>query len=83
MSVNDGNYFQTKASVWLKRYRMKPCPGKKRDVRFAIYLPPQAETKRPVLYWFVGLTCTDEISCKKPCAFFAKPRGIKAWRCMS
>ncbi len=30
-------------------------------MRFAIYLPPQAETQQvPVLYWLSGLTCTDE-----------------------
>ena len=28
---------------------------------FAIYLPPQAETRTvPVLWWLSGLTCTDE-----------------------
>ena len=31
------------------------------NMRFAIYLPPQAETQKvPVLYWLSGLTCTDE-----------------------
>ena len=32
------------------------------DMRFAIYLPPQAikGEKVPVLYWLSGLTCTDE-----------------------
>lgn len=31
------------------------------DMRFAIFLPPQAtEKKVPVLYWLSGLTCTDE-----------------------
>ncbi len=32
------------------------------DMRFAIYLPPQASNnnKIPVLYWLSGLTCTDE-----------------------
>jgi S-formylglutathione hydrolase len=30
-------------------------------MRFAVYLPPQAETKPlPVVYWLSGLTCTDE-----------------------
>lgn len=30
-------------------------------MRFAIYLPPQAESQAvPVLYWLSGLTCTDE-----------------------
>ncbi|MEM8861105.1 MAG: S-formylglutathione hydrolase, partial [Chloroflexota bacterium] len=32
------------------------CP-----MTFAVYLPPQAQTKRvPVLYWLSGLTCTHE-----------------------
>lgn len=31
------------------------------EMRFAIYLPPQAATGPvPVLYWLSGLTCTDE-----------------------
>lgn len=32
------------------------------EMRFAIYLPPQATqtNKVPVLYWLSGLTCTDE-----------------------
>ncbi|WP_341938040.1 S-formylglutathione hydrolase [Marinimicrobium sp. C2-29] len=31
------------------------------DMRFAVYLPPQAQTQPvPVLYWLSGLTCTDE-----------------------
>ena len=32
------------------------------DMRFAIYLPPQASNNNrvPVLYWLSGLTCTDE-----------------------
>lgn len=32
------------------------------EMRFAIYLPPQAATgvKVPVMYWLSGLTCTDE-----------------------
>lgn len=30
-------------------------------MRFALYLPPQAQTTRvPVLYWLSGLTCTEE-----------------------
>ena len=30
-------------------------------MRFSVYLPPQAETaKVPVLYWLSGLTCTEE-----------------------
>ena len=31
------------------------------DMQFSIYLPPQAESKKvPVLYWLSGLTCTDQ-----------------------
>ncbi|MGC9505343.1 S-formylglutathione hydrolase [Baaleninema sp.] len=31
------------------------------EMRFSVYLPPQAETERvPVLYWLSGLTCTEE-----------------------
>ncbi len=31
------------------------------EMRFAIYLPPQAATEAvPVVYWLSGLTCTDE-----------------------
>lgn len=31
------------------------------DMRFSIYLPPQTETQKvPVIYWLSGLTCTDE-----------------------
>jgi S-formylglutathione hydrolase len=46
---------------WTKHYRhhsdVLNC-----DMRFAIYLPPQAtnEKRVPVLYWLSGLTCTDE-----------------------
>ncbi|GAB3120875.1 S-formylglutathione hydrolase [Novispirillum itersonii] len=45
---------------WHKRYRHTSrtlgC-----DMVFAVFLPPQAETGRvPVLYWLSGLTCTDE-----------------------
>lgn len=45
---------------WHKRYRHRSraldC-----EMEFAIYLPPQAETERvPLLWWLSGLTCTDE-----------------------
>ncbi|MEX1082055.1 MAG: S-formylglutathione hydrolase [Halofilum sp. (in: g-proteobacteria)] len=37
------------------------CP-----MRFAIYLPPQAEHHQvPVLYWLSGLTCTEANFCEK------------------
>ncbi|WP_136253552.1 S-formylglutathione hydrolase [Onishia niordana] len=45
---------------WLKRYkhhaRALDC-----EMVFSIYLPPQAETERvPLMWWLSGLTCTDE-----------------------
>lgn len=45
---------------WLKRYQHQSntlgC-----EMIFAVYLPPQAETKPvPVLWWLSGLTCNDE-----------------------
>lgn len=46
---------------WHKQYRHRShklhC-----DMRFAIYLPPEAspDQKVPVIYWLSGLTCTDE-----------------------
>ena len=31
------------------------------EMNFAVYLPPQAETRKlPVLYWLSGLTCTEQ-----------------------
>src|SRR2546427_32162 len=31
------------------------------DMQFAVYLPPQAATRKlPVLYWLSGLTCTEQ-----------------------
>lgn len=45
---------------WHKRYRhysrALDC-----DMEFAVYLPPQAESERvPLLWWLSGLTCNDE-----------------------
>ncbi len=54
---------------WLKRYRHESL-SVKGDMVFAIFLPPQAEsTKVPVLYWLSGLTCTDENFSQKAGAF--------------
>ncbi|MDN2481848.1 S-formylglutathione hydrolase [Vibrio agarivorans] len=41
------------------------------DMRFAIFLPPNAtkETPVPVVYWLSGLTCTDENFMQKAGAF--------------
>lgn len=45
---------------WLKRYQHW-SPTLDCDMIFAIYLPPQAETEKvPLLWWLSGLTCTDE-----------------------
>lgn len=42
--------------VWTHRSQALDC-----DMRFAIYLPPQARRERvPVLYWLSGLTCTEQ-----------------------
>ena len=43
------------------------------DMRFAIFLPPNAskENPVPVLYWLSGLTCTDENFMQKAGAFRA------------
>ncbi|NLS14169.1 S-formylglutathione hydrolase [Vibrio sp. SM6] len=58
------------AEGWHKQYRHSSrvlnC-----DMRFAIYLPPNAtqHTPVPVLYWLSGLTCTDENFMQKAAAF--------------
>lgn len=46
---------------WNKQYRHRSS-SLRCDMRFAIYLPPQATDGHtvPVLYWLSGLTCTDE-----------------------
>ncbi|EIK46794.1 carboxylesterase [Cellvibrio sp. BR] len=45
---------------WIKRYKHHST-SLNCDMVFAIYLPPQAETRTvPVLWWLSGLTCTDE-----------------------
>ena len=42
--------------VWQHRSQVLDC-----DMRFGIYLPPQArQAKCPVLYWLSGLTCTEQ-----------------------
>ncbi|WP_275975304.1 S-formylglutathione hydrolase [Alkalimarinus coralli] len=46
---------------WHKQYRHFSS-SLRCNMRFAIYLPPQASSgeKVPVLYWLSGLTCSDE-----------------------
>ncbi len=42
--------------VWQHRSRVLDC-----DMRFAVYLPPQAQDGPvPVLYWLSGLTCNEQ-----------------------
>jgi S-formylglutathione hydrolase len=56
---------------WTEFYshESKACQSK---MRFSIYRPPQAESGRvPILYWLSGLTCTEE-------NFMAKA-GAQAW----
>ncbi len=45
---------------WLKRYKHHST-SLNCEMIFAAYLPPQAETQKvPLLWWLSGLTCTDE-----------------------
>jgi len=45
---------------WVEVYT-HPSTSCRCDMTFAVYQPPQAETERvPVLYWLSGLTCTHE-----------------------
>lgn len=46
---------------WHKQYKHQSATLNC-EMRFAIYLPPQASSKNPVpvMYWLSGLTCTDE-----------------------
>lgn len=48
------------------------------EMNFAIYLPPQAKTRKvPVLYWLSGLTCNDEnFSTKAGAQRYAAEHGI-------
>ena len=65
---------------WHKQYRHRSnvlgC-----EMRFAIYLPPQALTgqKVPVLYWLSGLTCTDENFMQKPGPSASPPSSASLW----
>ncbi len=46
-------------TVGFYRHTSDPCQG---EMRFALYLPPQAQagTPLPILYFLSGLTCTEE-----------------------
>ncbi len=48
--------FGGRQEVWAHHSETLGC-----DMKFAVYLPPQAATQRlPVLYWLSGLTCTEQ-----------------------
>jgi S-formylglutathione hydrolase len=48
--------FGGEQQVWQHRSQALDC-----DMRFAVYLPPQAQhAPVPVLYWLSGLTCTEQ-----------------------
>ncbi len=67
------NISQTKAfGGWHKQYS-HTAQSLNCDMRFAIYLPPNATSDNPVpvLYWLSGLTCTDENFMQKAGAFKA------------
>ncbi len=48
--------FGGRQQVWSHRSEALNC-----DMRFGVYLPPQAVSRRlPVLYWLSGLTCNEQ-----------------------
>ncbi|TWI05925.1 S-formylglutathione hydrolase [Luteimonas cucumeris] len=48
--------FGGRQEVWRHRSGVLDC-----EMRFAVYLPPQARQRRlPVLYWLSGLTCSEQ-----------------------
>ncbi|WP_022940682.1 S-formylglutathione hydrolase [Psychromonas hadalis] len=60
--MNIENMSQTKVfSGWHKQYKHQ-SPTLNCEMRFAIFLPPNANKQNPVpvLYWLSGLTCSDE-----------------------
>jgi S-formylglutathione hydrolase len=60
------------AAGWHKQY-VHQSASLNCQMRFAIFLPPQASDSHrvPVLYWLSGLTCTDENFMQKAGAFKA------------
>lgn len=54
--VSSNKCFEGTQSVYSHSASTTRC-----DMRFAIYLPPQAQARKvPVLFWLSGLTCTEE-----------------------
>jgi S-formylglutathione hydrolase len=56
-NINSNKLFEGWHKQYTHRSNVLNC-----DMRFAIYLPPQAtaNTPVPVMYWLSGLTCSDE-----------------------
>ena len=54
--IEDRGCFGGRQQVWRHASQVLGC-----TMRFAVYLPPQAETNAcPVLYWLSGLTCNEQ-----------------------
>src|SRR5690606_36000270 len=54
--IEDRGCFGGRQQVWQHASQVLGC-----SMRFAVYLPPQAETNAcPVLYWLSGLTCSEQ-----------------------
>lgn len=54
--IEDRACFGGRQQVWQHASQVLGC-----SMRFAVYLPPQAETQPcPVLYWLSGLTCNEQ-----------------------
>ena len=54
--IEDRGCFGGRQQVWQHASQVLGC-----NMRFAVYLPPQAETNAcPVLYWLSGLTCNEQ-----------------------
>lgn len=54
--IGEARCFEGRQQTWKHRSEVCDC-----DMRFAVFLPPAAETGPvPALYWLSGLTCTEE-----------------------
>lgn len=62
--ISESKCFNGAQQVYTHASRATQC-----DMRFAIFLPPQASYEKvPALYWLSGLTCTEENFITKACA---------------
>ncbi len=68
MSLQESGAYKS-FGCWTRHYT-HPSATLNCDMRFAVYLPPQADNGQPVpvVYWLSGLTCTDENFMQKACA---------------